>query len=116
MEYIQNTVCDQSRTNGPECHTQADALLSADSVDIDYDSNSHALTVSGIWNSPPTGGWTDQFQKSASAADQIEFGLLGAEAGLEPEEIKMGGLLAVVGQDKKLSMCPRCFSYRLPFV
>lgn len=46
----------------------------------------------------------------------MEFGLLGADAGLEPEEIKMGGLLAVVGQDKKLSMCPRRFSYRLPFV
>ncbi|KUM59026.1 hypothetical protein ACN42_g8108 [Penicillium freii] len=107
--YIQNTVCDQSRTDGPECHTRADALLSADSVDIDYDSNSHALTVSGLWNSPPTGGWTDQFQKPASAADQIEFGLLGADAGLEPEEIKMGGLLAVVGEDKKLK--PTMFSF-----
>ncbi|EKV12875.1 Protein pbn1 [Penicillium digitatum PHI26] len=109
VEYIQNTVCDQSRTDGPECHTRADALLSADSVDIDYDSSSHALTVSGLWTSPPTGGWTDQFQTPASDADQIEFGLLGAEAGLEPEEIKMGGLLAVVGQDKKLK--PTMFSF-----
>lgn len=57
------------------------------------------------------GGWTDQFQKPASAADQIEFGLLGADAGLEPEEIKMGGLLAVVGHDKKLSTWPRRVSY-----
>jgi hypothetical protein len=38
----------------------------------------------------------------------VEFGLLGAEPGLEPEEIKMGGLLAVVGEDKKLSMWLRC--------
>ncbi|CAI7604403.1 unnamed protein product [Penicillium glandicola] len=109
VKYIQNTVCDQSRTDGSECRTRADALLSADSVDIDYDSISQTLTVSGLWTSPPTGGWTDKFQKPASPTDQIEFGLLGTEAGLEPEEIKMGGLLAVVGQDKKLK--PTMFSF-----
>ncbi|KAJ5804057.1 uncharacterized protein N7518_000360 [Penicillium psychrosexuale] len=109
VKYIHNTVCDQSRTGGRECDTRADALLSADSVDIDYDSSSHALTVSGLWTSPPQGGWTDKFQKPASADDQVEFGLLGAEAGLEPEEIKMGGLLAVVGEDEKLK--PTMFSF-----
>ncbi|OQE39781.1 hypothetical protein PENCOP_c006G00656 [Penicillium coprophilum] len=109
VEYIQSIFCAQSRADGPECHTWANALLSADSVDIDYDSISHALTVSGLWTSPPTGGWTEVFQKPASDADQIEFGLLGAEGGLEPEEIKMGGLLAVVGQDNKLK--PTMFSF-----
>ncbi|KAJ5836796.1 hypothetical protein N7447_002822 [Penicillium robsamsonii] len=109
VKYIQNNVCDQNRADGSECHNRANALLSADSVDIDYDSISHALTLSGLWTSPPTGGWTDQFQKPASAADQTEFGLLGAEAGLEPEEVKMGGLLAVVGQDEKLK--PTMFSF-----
>jgi hypothetical protein len=63
--------------------------------------------VSGLWTDTPPGGWTDRFNKPVSATDQIEFGLLGAEAGLEPEEIKMGGLLAVIGQDDKLSMYPR---------
>jgi hypothetical protein len=114
VRYIQTTVCGHSRADGPECHTRADALLSADSVDTDYDSVSRALTVSGLWTSPPTGGWTDQFRKPASAADQIEFGLLGADAGLEPEEIKMGGLLAVVGLDEKLSTWPLHFLYCLP--
>ncbi|KAJ5518049.1 Glycosylphosphatidylinositol-mannosyltransferase I PIG-X/PBN1 [Penicillium expansum] len=109
VKYIQNTICDQSPTDGPECDTGANALLSADSVDIDYDSSSHTLTVSGLWTRPPTGGWTDEIKKPASAADQVEFGLLGADAGLEPEEIKMGGLLAVVGQDKKLK--PTMFSF-----
>lgn len=74
-------------------------------MDIDYDSISHALTVSGLWTSSPKGGWTEKLDKPASAADQLEIGILGAEPGLEPEEIKMGGLLAVVGEDKKLSMC-----------
>ncbi|KAJ5958344.1 uncharacterized protein N7479_005494 [Penicillium vulpinum] len=109
VKYIRDNVCSQSREDGPECHIRADALLSADSVDIDYDNISHALTMSGLWTSPPLGGWTDKFQTPASADDQIELGLLGAEAGLEPEEIKMGGLLAVVGQDKKLK--PTMFSF-----
>lgn len=74
-------------------------------MDIDYDSISHALTVSSLWTSSPKGGWTEKLDKPASATDQLEIGILGAEPGLEPEEIKMGGLLAVVGEDKKLSMC-----------
>ncbi|KAJ5795077.1 Glycosylphosphatidylinositol-mannosyltransferase I PIG-X/PBN1 [Penicillium paradoxum] len=109
VKYIQTAVCGKSDVHGTECHTWAHALVSADSVDIDYDSISHALTVSGLWTRPPTGGWTDQFDTPTSTTDQIEFGLLGAEPGLEPEEIKMGGLLAVVGQDKKLK--PTMFSF-----
>ncbi|CAG7931465.1 unnamed protein product [Penicillium olsonii] len=106
VKYIQNDVCAKEST---ECHTSANALLTADSIDIDYDSSSRALTVSGFWANPPKGGWTDQIMKPSSSADQIEFGLLGAEPGLEPEEIKMGGLLAVVGQDQKLK--PTMFSF-----
>lgn len=106
VKYIQHAVCGQTKGDGTECQTWSHALLSADSVDIDYDSISHSLTVSGLWARPPTGGWTGEFKKPTSESDQIEFGLLGAEAGLEPEEIKMGGLLAVIGQDQKLSMWP----------
>lgn len=80
---------------------------------MDYDSISHTLTVTGLWASPPKGGWTEDIHKPASSADQVEFGLLGAEKGIEAEEIKMGGLLAVVGQDKKLSMWRslQCFNH-----
>ncbi|KAJ5146264.1 uncharacterized protein N7515_000828 [Penicillium bovifimosum] len=109
VKYIENAICTNVGADSNECRTWASALLSADSVDIDYDSISHALTVSGLWIDTPPGGWTDQFNKPASPTDQIEFGLLGAEAGLEPEEIKMGGLLAVIGQDEKLK--PTMFSF-----
>lgn len=61
--------------------------------------------MTGLWASSPEGGWTEELHKPKTGADQVEFGLLGAERGIEAEEIKMGGLLAVIGQDKKLSMC-----------
>lgn len=77
---------------------------------MDYDNISHTVTVTGLWASAPKGGWTEDIHKPVSDADQVEFGLLGAERGIEAEEIKMGGLLAVVGQDKKLSMCRRISS------
>lgn len=90
-------------------------MLTADSVDVDYDSISHTLKVTGLWTSPPKGGWVEKIHKPSSGKDQIELGLLGAEKGIEAEEIKMGGLLAVVGEDKKLSTCNPDFQRPLRF-
>ncbi|KAJ5573624.1 uncharacterized protein N7459_008051 [Penicillium hispanicum] len=109
VTYIQRTTCDRLKVGGTECLERADSLLTADTVDIDYDSISHTLTVTGLWASSPAGGWTEEINKPTSSADQVEFGLLGAEKGIDPEEIKMGGLLAVVGTDKKLK--PTMFSF-----
>jgi hypothetical protein len=72
-------------------------------VDVNYDSISHALTVSGYWSKSPGQGWTEQIRKHAADTHQVEVGLLGVESAIEPEELKMGGLLGVVGQDEKLS-------------
>ncbi|OOQ89845.1 Protein pbn1 [Penicillium brasilianum] len=109
VAFIRRTTCHQRQIGGTECHDRADSLLTADTVDVDYDSISHALTISGVWTSPPSSGWTEDIAKPSSKADQVEFGLLGAEHGIEPEEIKMGGLLAVVGEDKKMK--PTMFSF-----
>jgi hypothetical protein len=81
-------------------------ISSADSIDVNYDSISHSLTMSGYWSKAPGGadGWTEVIQKYQGAKGQVEVGLLGAEPANEPEEIKMGGLLAVVGEDTELSM------------
>jgi hypothetical protein len=81
-----------------------------DSVDINYDSISHSLTVLGYWSQSPTNGWTDKIRKHAAGTDQVEVGLLGAEKATEPEEIKMGGLLGVVGKDDTLSMFNNWFT------
>ena len=103
--FIQRAVCDQHRSEATECRSHAESLLNADAVDIDYDSISHTLILTGLWASVPTGGWTEEIHKPVSSADQVEFGLLGAEPGISPEETQVGGLLAVVGTDKKLSTC-----------
>lgn len=77
-------------------------LLTADSLDIEYDNISHALVISGFWGSSPAGGWTEDIPAPARG-DKVEFGLLGAEPGIILDELKMGGLLGIVGEDKKLS-------------
>ncbi|KAL4919473.1 PIG-X [Aspergillus aurantiobrunneus] len=107
VTYIQQKFC---LTDDKGCYNRAETILSADSVDINYDSISHALTMSGFWSGAPGGqGWTETIGKHEGGTDQVEVGLLGAEQASEPEEIKMGGLLAVVGKDHELK--PTLFSF-----
>ncbi|KAL6239603.1 protein pbn1 [Aspergillus navahoensis] len=107
VTYIQQKFC---QTEDDKCHQQAASILAADSVDINYDSISHALTMSGFWSQAPREqGWTEIIEKHKDGTDKVEIGLLGAEQANEPEEIKMGGLLAVVGQDEELK--PTLFSF-----
>ncbi|KAI9924474.1 hypothetical protein ASPWEDRAFT_48012 [Aspergillus wentii DTO 134E9] len=106
VKFIQQTICGRSDEG---CQNQGASILSADSIDINYDSISHALTVSGLWSKVPEKGWTEKIGKDDAGADKVEVGLLGAERSHDLEEIKMGGLLGVVGSDEKLS--PTLFSF-----
>lgn len=101
VDSIERTACEQR--NDSTCLDNAHSLLSADSLDINYDSISHTLTLTGLWTNPPSGGWTEVVQKPISGTDQVEFGLLSGDKAVDLEDLKMGGLLAVVGTDKKLS-------------
>ncbi|KAL5342912.1 protein pbn1 [Aspergillus crustosus] len=105
VTYIQQKYC-RPEAEDFECHRRAELLLSADSVDINYDSISHALTLSGFWSkAPEVDGWSETIRKHEGGTDKVEVGLLGAEQASDPEEIKMGGLLAVVGEgEEELSM------------
>ncbi|PKX96879.1 uncharacterized protein P174DRAFT_438695 [Aspergillus novofumigatus IBT 16806] len=100
VAFIQHKFCDRS---DEKCFRHAESILSADSVDLNYDSISHALTVSAYWSKSPSQGWTEQVKKHTADTHQVEVGLLGVESAIEPEELKMGGLLGVVGQDEKLT-------------
>jgi hypothetical protein len=101
VDFIGRTACEQRKDT--TCLDNAHSLLSADSLDIDYDSISHTLTLTGLWTSPPSGGWTEEIRKPVSSSDQVEFGILSSDKAVDLEDLKMGGLLAVVGNDKKLS-------------
>lgn len=103
VTYIQHVICHRDDT---DCQSHASSLLSADSVDIDYDSISHSLTFSAFWSKPPEGkdGWTEDIRKhNKGTNEKVEVGLLAAQKAVEPEELSMGGFLTVIGEDKKLS-------------
>ncbi|KAE8387938.1 protein pbn1 [Aspergillus alliaceus] len=106
VTYIENKICS---SGDEECVRHATSIRSADSVDINYDSISHSFTISGYWSQSPGKGWTGEIRKHAAGTDQVEVGLLGTEKATEPEDIKMGGLLAVVGKDDQLK--PSLFSF-----
>ncbi|RAL10005.1 uncharacterized protein BO97DRAFT_456956, partial [Aspergillus homomorphus CBS 101889] len=113
VEFFQRKVCGLKDGEGAaaECRRQAAELLAADSVDISYDASSRALVLSGFWSEAPGGeGWTEYIRAPvAGSKDKMEVGFLGAERAVDPEEIKMGGLLGVVGEDDKLK--PTLFSF-----
>jgi hypothetical protein len=85
---------------------RASSLLTADSVDIDYDSISHALTISAFWSQPPRrqNRWTEEITRHKNAkSERVEVGVLANERATDPEDLSVGGFLAVVGEDRKLS-------------
>ncbi|KAJ5619061.1 hypothetical protein N7510_003045 [Penicillium lagena] len=107
VDFIGRTACEPRKES--TCLANAQYLLSADSLDIDYDSISHTLTLTSLWTSPPSGGWTEVVRKPTSNADQVEFGILSGDKAVDLEDLKMGGLLAVIGTHKKLQ--PTMFSF-----
>lgn len=98
-----------------DCIDLASSLF-ADTFDISYDGISHALTVSAVSSrAPGDEGWTQRIAKpegngtgGRDGIDQVEVGLLTTEKAADAEDIKMGGLLGVVGKDEKLSMFISC--------
>ncbi|KAJ9642854.1 protease B nonderepressible form [Coniosporium tulheliwenetii] len=68
-------------------------------MDIDYDAISHALVINAFWNEAPGGGsWHDRIERTRDD-ETIEVGVLSNETPEEPEELKLGGFLIVVGED-----------------
>ena len=86
---MQSSICAADAES--RCHAHAAALRTADSIDIDYDAISHALTVSGFWSAPEgrAAGWTETI---TARGDKVEVGILGVEGkGSNVEEMKVGG-------------------------
>jgi len=96
--YIQQKICDPEDVR---CQFRALDLATAEYVDMDYDSISHALTIKAFWtrSSIGDGTWSEKHHKGSN--DTIEVGVLMNENPDEPEELRYSGWLTVVGKDKR---------------
>lgn len=121
ITYAKGTLCpDPSPSSTPDdassCDARVDRLTTASSLDVSYDTISHALKVTATWahqpqvlsvSAPPEVAKNHRVEvgvlAATSAGDQHPGGLI------EPHEIGMGGVLTVLGQDKKPS--PTVFKF-----
>ncbi|KAI9766817.1 MAG: protease B nonderepressible form [Geoglossum simile] len=104
--YLQQKICPSSDN---ACHDKASTIQSASYLDIDYDTISHALVLNAFWErAPDLGLWNDVFEV-VGGKEKVEVGVLASEVPTEPEELKLGGWLTVIGEDEKPS--PALFSF-----
>ena len=99
VTYIQQKLCAQHNS----CQAKADALNNADYVDIDYDTISQSLVLNAFRHTSsgsPT--WNEQISIQDGSA-KVEVGVLANEKPTKPEELSLGGFLAVLGEDTKPS-------------
>jgi len=96
QKYVARTICEAFK--GP-CVNEAASLSYASSIDIDFDAISHAVTVAGYWRT----GQAKTEPRKWKEGDSLEVGVLQAEKPEEPEELKLGGYLTVLGEDEKPS-------------
>ena len=97
--YLQQQIC---KRFDAQCQEAAFNLLLANYLDIDYDSSSQALSLSAYWEKEPLEGkWNDKIEKHPNG--RIEVGILNAEFARDREDMKLGGWLAVIGEDTKPS-------------
>jgi hypothetical protein len=104
VEYFAYDVCPKL-SESLSCRQLSSELMSADYVDIDYDTISHAIVLRAFTTQPPlVMGWSERTKKY-SGMGSVEVGVLSIETQDpdEPESIKLGGFLTVVGQDAEPS-------------
>ncbi|KAL1302587.1 hypothetical protein AAFC00_002965 [Neodothiora populina] len=98
--YLQHKVCSAENT---VCKDQIAQLSKAASLDLDYDTISHALQITTTWARSPVGPTWSEVIRLRSKSDSVEVGVLNPEKPTEPEELSLGGFLTVLGEDDKPS-------------
>jgi hypothetical protein len=108
VAYLQRNVCSASDLS---CLHSASLISIADSVDLDYDSISHALTLTAFWSKQPEvfydpigefttfDAWNIDIQSKPT--DKVEVGILSPDPPQDPSELSLSGFLAVVGEDDR---------------
>ena len=106
VKHLQHKACDPS----DYACIQPTALLDAvDSLDIDYDSISHAVTINAFWSKPPSimydldedtavqNAWT--LSIAAQKGSTAEVGVLHSSAPADRHDVQLEGFLINLGED-----------------
>ena len=113
--YVQQKICSHSDI---ACIHSASLLNIVDSLDLDYDAISHALTFTAYWSRPPpvffdpttSETFYDSWTFTVDAhGEKVEVGILSTEAAPDPSELQLSGFLTVVGEDT--APAPAMFSF-----
>ncbi|KAK3112884.1 protease B nonderepressible form [Teratosphaeriaceae sp. CCFEE 6253] len=102
QSYLARTFC-PGVFRGP-CPNEAASLSYASYVDIDFDAISHAVTLTAVWRQGIAAAAARTPVKLWGEGDGLEVGVLVPQEADEPEELKLGGFLTVVGDDDKPSV------------
>ena len=107
VAYLQRNFCPRSDVR---CIHSVSLLNVANYLDIDYDSISHALTLSAFWSRPPSVFFdpTDETTvydrwkidaRRTSQNDRVEVGILSSTQASDPHDVQLSGFLTVLGED-----------------
>ncbi|KAL2074922.1 hypothetical protein VTL71DRAFT_8702 [Oculimacula yallundae] len=106
ISYLAHKLCITPPVD-PTCLPRIEGLYKASTLEIDFDTISHALTITAFF--PPS---TQPLQISklvTSPSSRLEIGILSVEKAKEVEELSLGGFLTVLGENTKPS--PTLFSF-----
>jgi hypothetical protein len=100
VAFLRHSICDLTNI---QCADSISYVSLADSVAIDYDATADTITLSTFWSQPHSeAAWTEDIGVIGSSG-KVEVGILSNEKAIDAEDLTLGGYLAVVGQDSKLS-------------
>ncbi|CZT49719.1 related to PBN1 protein, required for post-translational processing of the protease B precursor Prb1p [Rhynchosporium secalis] len=106
--YLAHKLCPSHSSNtDPTCLPRVQALSLASTLEIDFDTISHALTLTAFF--PSITQSLSLSKPSSHLSSRMEIGILSVEKAKETEELSLGGFLAVLGENTKPS--PTLFSF-----
>ncbi|KAF2238565.1 PIG-X-domain-containing protein [Viridothelium virens] len=86
------------------------SLLDVNQLDVDCDIISHACILNAYWAEPTGNKHWKELIETKKTSGTLEVGILTNEKPLEPEELSLSGVLAVVGEDDR----PKATKFSFP--
>lgn len=76
------------------------SLQTASYLDLDYNKASGSVVVKAFWDGAPGDGRWDERIEKLQQIEKVEVGVLHEEKAIRPNEVSLGGILTVLGQDR----------------